>query len=153
MPLLMQRLSSDKWTVKEGGVLALGAAAGGTISGMVPMLPQLIPSLLSLIENKNHPLLVSITCWTVSRLSSWLLRLPDSQLFERLVRDCATLLSSNSRRVQEGAMSCLGVCAEESWALCKRAEDHNVIFDAYVLPVTQALGKINPFFDFQSFKF
>eukprot|EP00002_Diphylleia_rotans_P000978 TRINITY_DN1052_c0_g1_i4.p1 TRINITY_DN1052_c0_g1~~TRINITY_DN1052_c0_g1_i4.p1 ORF type:complete len:507 (-),score=124.12 TRINITY_DN1052_c0_g1_i4:38-1558(-) len=52
LPLLQQYLtSSDRWEVRESGILALGAIAEGCMDGIAPHLPQLIPFLLS---NLNH---------------------------------------------------------------------------------------------------
>jgi hypothetical protein len=102
MPLLRERLADSRWPVREGAILALGAAAEGTINGLVPMLGGLVGSLLQVLEapGKQHALLVASACWTLGRLSSWIVRQPQDNLLERAVRALAALLSSGSRRVQ-----------------------------------------------------
>ncbi len=75
MPMLRERLGSARWQTRESAILALGAAAEGTINGLVPLLPQLLSSLLQILEAKQqHVLVVSIACWTLGRFSSWTVR-------------------------------------------------------------------------------
>ena len=41
LPILKETLFHGEWEIKESGILALGAIAGGCMSGMVPHLPEL----------------------------------------------------------------------------------------------------------------
>lgn len=141
MPMLREHLSSPRWQVRESAILALGAAAEGTINGLVPMLPQLLNSLLQTLDatGKQHVLVVSIACWTIGRLSSWTVRQPKDDFLARCVRGLAELLGSGSRRVQEAACSALAVVSQETWALCKRVSEHNDALAPFVLPCVTAL--------------
>ncbi len=68
MPLLRERLASPRWAVREGAILALGAAAEGTINGLVPLLGGLVGSLLQVLEaqpGQQHVLVVASACWTL----------------------------------------------------------------------------------------
>ncbi len=114
MPLLRERLASPRWPVREAAILALGAAAEGTINGLVPFLAGLVASLLQVLEGppgQQHVLLVASACWTLGRLSSWIVRQPQDNLLERAVRALAALLGSGSRRVQVREH----VCAISRW--------------------------------------
>lgn len=144
LPMLQERLNSNRWQVKEAALLALGAAAGGTINGMVPFLPKLVESLLKIVEDRTqHVLVVASACWTLSRLSSWIVR-SGNEYLDRLVRVMCGLLASNSRRVQEGSCSCLSVVAEETWAVSKRKNEFNVALAQFVGPILTNLMRVYP---------
>lgn len=144
-PLLRDRLQSADWRVREGAILALGASADGTIGGMVPMLPQLTASLMGVLTtSSSHPLLAATSCWTLARLSSWIVRPvagsgpgAEPPLLQPLVAALCSLVGSKSRRVQEASCSALGVLAEETWGESKRTANapHNVL----LLPFAGAL--------------
>ena len=71
LPLLKESLFSEQWLVKESSILALGAVSEGCMEGMVPHLSELIPFLLNSLSD-SKALVRSITCWTLSRYSHWL---------------------------------------------------------------------------------
>ena len=56
--------------MRESGILALGAIAEGCIDDVQAYLPQLVPWLIQTL-NEPKPLIRSITCWTLSRYSKW----------------------------------------------------------------------------------
>jgi len=58
--------------VRESAILALGAVAEGCAQGLVALLPQLVKFLVPLLDDPR-PLVRSITCWSLSRFSQWLL--------------------------------------------------------------------------------
>jgi hypothetical protein len=61
------------WKEREAAVLALGAVAEGCISGLLPHLSQIVAFLVPLLEDKRS-LVRSITCWTLSRYSKWIVQ-------------------------------------------------------------------------------
>lgn len=71
LPILRETLFHHDWFVKESGILVLGAIAEGCLSGLIPHLPDLIDYLIRCL-NEKKPLVRSITCWTLSRYSSWI---------------------------------------------------------------------------------
>ncbi len=147
MPLLRERLAAPRWAVREAAILALGAAAEGTINGLVPLLGGLVGSLLQVLEaqqGQQHVLVVASACWTLGRVSSWIVRQPQDNLLERTVRALAGHLASPSRRIQEGAASCLAVVCEETWAVCKRVSDTNTLLAPLLLPSVNALMNALP---------
>lgn len=149
MPLLVKRLQHENWRWREAAVLALGAAADGTINGMVPMLPQLASSLLSIIGNPQSPaLLTAISCWSLSRLFSWVVRSSaagtENAYIPAVVRQLLTLMASPSRRVQEASSSALAVLAEETWAVSKRNARHNILLAPHCGAILQQMVGVVP---------
>jgi transportin-1 len=63
-------LFHTNWQIKESGILVLGAIAEGCSYGLAPHLPDLVDYLIKCLNDKK-PLVRSITCWTLSRYSSW----------------------------------------------------------------------------------
>ncbi|KAJ5075590.1 hypothetical protein M0811_07160 [Anaeramoeba ignava] len=93
---LETNLQNENWIVQEAAVLALGAIAPGCYSGMISSLNQVLTFLIPLMKNEN-PLLSSITCWTISRYSEWIVDFPS-------FLSCSL---SQQRRVQYAACSSL----------------------------------------------
>ncbi|KAG5968286.1 hypothetical protein E4U58_001902 [Claviceps cyperi] len=77
-PYLSQNLSHNDWPHREAAVLALGAVAEGCMEVVVPHLPELMPYLISLLEDPE-PVVRQITCWTLGRYSEWAAQLPQQQ--------------------------------------------------------------------------
>ena len=73
LPILSDMLFHSDWLIKESGILVLGAIAEGCLGGLVPHLPELIDYLIKSLSDLK-PLVRSITCWTLSRYSSWIVR-------------------------------------------------------------------------------
>ena len=59
------------WQIKESGILVLGAISEGCALGLAPHLPDLVDYLIKCL-NEKKPLVRSITCWTLSRYSAWI---------------------------------------------------------------------------------
>lgn len=94
LPLLKESLFSPQWLVKESSILALGAVSEGCSEGMVPHLPELIPYLIgSLSDGKAQ--VRSITCWTLSRYSHWLVGQSHDQYLKRLMSEVITMYTRN----------------------------------------------------------
>ncbi|KAI3642052.1 hypothetical protein MP228_011607 [Amoeboaphelidium protococcarum] len=116
LPILNQMMNSPEWTQREAGILALGAIADGCMSGIQPHLPQLLPFLLQNM-NDPKPLVKSITCWTLSRYTGFVIDSFESNkasYFEPLLSVILTAVLSNNKRVQEAACSALSVFEEEA---------------------------------------
>lgn len=72
LPILREMLFHSNWQIKESGILVLGAIAEGCSFGLTPHLPDLVDYLIKCL-NDTKPLVRSITCWTLSRYSSWII--------------------------------------------------------------------------------
>ena len=71
LPILREMLFHGNWQIKESGILVLGAIAEGCSYGLTPHLPDLVDYLIKCLSDKK-PLVRSITCWTLSRYSTWI---------------------------------------------------------------------------------
>jgi transportin-1 len=69
-PIINNLLFMSEWKKRETAVLALGAIAPGSFMGMKPHLPVLVPLLTKFLSD-SHPLICSISCWTLSRYSEF----------------------------------------------------------------------------------
>ncbi len=84
LPILKQNLLSSDWLVKESAILALGAVSEGCMEGMIPQLPEVVPYLINSLSD-GKALVRSITCWTLSRYSHWLIA--DNQHLQQLMAE------------------------------------------------------------------
>eukprot|EP00494_Astrolonche_serrata_P030673 UN30941 len=73
LPEIQKRFSDSQWKIRETAILALGAIALGCINELTPHLPKLLKYLFKLMDD-HHPTIRSISCWTTSRFTSWLLQ-------------------------------------------------------------------------------
>ncbi|ODO06999.1 hypothetical protein I350_04365 [Cryptococcus amylolentus CBS 6273] len=119
LPFLRDRLFAEDWTVKESGVLALGAIAEvGCIAGLEPHLPQLIPLLITCLKDKKA-LVRSITCWTLGRYASWIVQTnpqDKTAYFFPAMEGLLTMLLDHNKRVQEAGCSAFATLEEEAGA-------------------------------------
>ncbi|KAI8342075.1 armadillo-type protein [Chlamydoabsidia padenii] len=119
MPLLKTELESSDWLHRECGILALGAAAEGGVQDIAPHLPELVPYLLTHL-NDTKPLVRSITCWTLGRYANWIaqvsLQSPEANkhYLEPLVGLLLQRILDNNKRVQEAACSTFSLLEEEA---------------------------------------
>eukprot|EP00028_Trichosphaerium_sp_Am-I-7-wt_P007997 CAMPEP_0168522886 /NCGR_PEP_ID=MMETSP0405-20121227/9625_1 /TAXON_ID=498012 /ORGANISM="Trichosphaerium sp, Strain Am-I-7 wt" /LENGTH=645 /DNA_ID=CAMNT_0008544595 /DNA_START=85 /DNA_END=2022 /DNA_ORIENTATION=- len=114
IPDVMKRLGHNDWLVRESAILALGAVADGTMSGMLKHLPELVPFLIRL-TNDEQKIVRSIACWTLSRYSKWITRQPnpyDNPFFKPLVVTLIGRMADGSKRVQEAACSSFAALEE-----------------------------------------
>lgn len=113
LPILKETLFHQQWVVKESGILALGAIAEGCMSGMVTHLPEIVPFLInSLAEDKA--LVRSITCWTLSRYSHWVVQQPHDQYLKPLMAELLKRVLDSNKKVQEAACSAFATLEEEA---------------------------------------
>ncbi|KAI9735386.1 MAG: hypothetical protein M1818_006581 [Claussenomyces sp. TS43310] len=117
LPYLMKNLKHEEWSHREAAVLALGAVAEGCIDVVTPHLPELVPYLISLL-NDPEPLVRQITCWTLGRYSSWGASLTDpdqrSAYFEPMMEGILTKMLDRNKRVQEAGASAFAHLEEKA---------------------------------------
>ncbi|KAI0471898.1 armadillo-type protein [Xylariaceae sp. FL0804] len=130
LPYLTEHLKHNEWPYREAAVLALGAVAEGCIDVVTPHLPELVPYLISLL-NDTEPVVRQITCWTLGRYSSWAARLTDQEqkrvYFEPMMEGILTKMLDRNKKVQEAAASAFANLEEKAG---KRLEP-------YALPIIQ----------------
>ncbi|XP_022985794.1 transportin-1-like [Cucurbita maxima] len=120
MPIVQAHLSTNSdeaWKEREAAVLALGAIAEGCISGLYPHLPEIITFLIPLLDDK-FPLIRSISCWTLSRFSKFIVQGIGTQQgyeqFDKVLMGLLRRLLDNNKRVQEAACSAFATLEEEA---------------------------------------
>ncbi|XP_010548121.1 PREDICTED: transportin-1 [Tarenaya hassleriana] len=120
MPLIQAKLSTagdEAWKEREAAVLALGAIAEGCINGLYPHLSEIAAFLLPLLDDK-FPLIRSISCWTLSRFSKYIIQESGHQKgyeqFEKVLMGLLQRLLDTNKRVQEAACSAFATLEEEA---------------------------------------
>lgn len=113
LPRLNETLFHQDWVVKEAAILALGAVAEGAMNGMVSHLPQLVPYLITCLSDKKA-LVRSITCWTLSRYSHWVVQQQHDSYLKPLMEGLLERILDNNKRVQEAACSAFATLEEEA---------------------------------------
>lgn len=134
MPQLLQLLNSSDWLELESGILILGAIAEGLftndytydISEFEKNLPSLIENMIQFGLNHEKALIRSITCWTLSRYSHWIIsntiqsygwqdiEEARATLFKPLVYSLLDRILDHNKRVQESACSAFATLEEEA---------------------------------------
>ena len=115
VPLLVDKVKGDgDWKELESSILAIGAVARGcseleTMSGN--LLPQFVPYM---VENLKHPrpLVRTISCWSLTRYSSWICR--GGQSFHSVLEGLLRCVLDKNKKVQESACSSLATFVEEA---------------------------------------
>ncbi|KAL7269399.1 hypothetical protein RUND412_007943 [Rhizina undulata] len=122
LPYLKENLRHSEWPHREAAVLALGAVADGCLDGVIPHLPELVPYLISLLDD-SEPLVRQITCWTLGRYSRWASHLPDhvsrQKYYEPMMEGILTKMLDRNKRVQEAGASAFANLEEQSKELLK----------------------------------
>jgi len=122
LPYLKENLRHSEWPYREAAVLALGAVADGCLDGVALHLPELVPYLISLL-NDDEPLVRQITCWTLGRYSRWAATDPDlnnpdpghlQKYFEPTMEGILLKMLDGNKRVQEAAASAFANLEEQS---------------------------------------
>ncbi|KAF5951507.1 hypothetical protein HYC85_009451 [Camellia sinensis] len=107
----------ETWKEREAAVLALGAIAEGCISGLYPHLSEIVAFLIPLLDDK-FPLIRSISCWTVSRFSKFIVQGIGHQerreQFDKVLMGLLRRILDNNKRVQEAACSAFATLEEEA---------------------------------------
>ncbi|KAA1476473.1 ARM repeat-containing protein [Dentipellis sp. KUC8613] len=114
---LKGKLWNTDWLQRESAILALGAVAEGCIDAIEPHLPQLIPYLISTL-NDPKPLVRSITCWTLGRYASWCTQGATeehrNQFFIPTLEGLLRMVLDNNKRVQEAGCSAFATFEEDA---------------------------------------
>ena len=105
LPYLKENLSHKDWPNREAAVLAIGAVADGCIDSVSPHLPELIPYLLTLLQDPE-PVVRKITCWALGRYTKWAMQEENrSKFFEPIMDGILKKMLDGNKSVQEGAAS------------------------------------------------
>lgn len=129
LPHLKATLSSNDWKEREAGVLALGAIAEGCMTGMIPILPDIFPHLISMLKD-GKPLIRQITCWTLGRYGRWAANLPEAErqkYFLPLMEGLLSTMLDNNKRVQDAGCS----------AFANLEDQAGLVLVPYLLPILQ----------------
>nr|XP_034927510.1 transportin-1-like isoform X1 [Populus alba] len=120
MPVVEAKLAAsgdESWKDREAAVLALGAVAEGCIDGLYPHLSQMVEFLIPLLDDK-FPLIRSISCWTVSRFSKYIVQENGHQKgyeqFDKVLMGLLRRILDTNKRVQEAACSAFATLEEEA---------------------------------------
>ncbi|CAI9775741.1 unnamed protein product [Fraxinus pennsylvanica] len=120
MPIIQANLSTTgdaTWKDREAAVLALGAIAEGCMNGLYPHLPEIITFLIPLLDD-NFPLIRSISCWTLSRFSKYIVQGIDHQQgreqFDKVLMGLLRRILDDNKRVQEAACSAFATLEEDA---------------------------------------
>ncbi|XP_073306992.1 transportin-1-like [Primulina huaijiensis] len=120
MPVIQTKLSTggdEAWKDREAAVLALGAIGEGCINGLYPHLSEIISFLTPLLDDK-FPLIRSISCWTISRFSKYIVQGTAHQeghdQFDKILIGLLRRLLDDNKRVQEAACSAFATLEEEA---------------------------------------
>ncbi|KNA13109.1 hypothetical protein SOVF_119770 [Spinacia oleracea] len=120
MPLIQANLSASddqSWKQREAAVLAIGAVGEGCINGLYPHLSEIVGFLIPLLDDK-FPLIRSISCWTLSRFSKYVVQgIGDqngTEQFEKVLMGLLHRILDPNKRVQEAACSAFATLEEEA---------------------------------------
>lgn len=117
LPYLQANLRHADWPYREAAVLALGAVAEGCMDVVIPHLPELIPYLISLLDDPE-PVVRTITCWTLGRYSSWAAHLQDpaqrQTYFVPLMDGLLRKMLDKNKKVQEAGASAMANLEEKA---------------------------------------
>ncbi|KAK6137554.1 hypothetical protein DH2020_028696 [Rehmannia glutinosa] len=120
MPIVQANLSTtgdEAWKDREAAVLTLGAIGEGCINGLYPHLSEIIAFLVPLVDDK-FPLIRSITCWTLSRFSKYIVQVTAHQAghdqFDKVLMGLLRRILDDNKRVQEAACSAFATLEEEA---------------------------------------
>ncbi|PLB33468.1 putative importin beta-2 subunit [Aspergillus candidus] len=117
LPYLKETIRHEQWPQREAAVLTLGAVADGCMDAVTPHLPELVPYLISLL-NDSQPVVRQITCWCLGRYSEWASHLADpserARFFEPMMEGILHRMLDNNKKVQEAAASAFASLEEKS---------------------------------------
>ena len=117
LPYLKDTLRAESWMQREASVLTLGAVADGCMTAIAPHLTELVPYLISLLDD-GQPVVRQITCWCLGRYSEWASHLEDPvekvRYFEPMMGGILHRMLDNNKKVQEAAASAFASLEEKS---------------------------------------
>ena len=113
LPELQSRMSADSdWKKVEVSILAIGAISTGCWEAISNFLPDLVPHLISQTSH-GMPLVRSISCWALSRYSSWIVHFENGKFYKPVLESLVTCMLSTNKKVQEAACSALSTMEDE----------------------------------------
>lgn len=117
LPYLRTNSLSSEWYIKEAAILAFGAISQGCIDYISPNLPELIPFLIEQLKNPE-PSVRQITCWTLSRYSTWIsfqsYEYGPREYLEPTLRGLLDCCLDKNKKVQAAACSACSIFTEET---------------------------------------
>ncbi|RDW90201.1 putative importin beta-2 subunit [Aspergillus mulundensis] len=117
LPYLKETLRHEQWVQREAAVLTLGAVADGCMDAVTPHLPELVPYLISLL-NDAQPVVRQITCWCLGRYSEWASHIVEpaerARFFEPMMEGILRRMLDGNKKVQEAAASAFASLEEKS---------------------------------------
>ncbi|CAF0791593.1 unnamed protein product [Adineta steineri] len=115
LPVLREMLFHTNWQIRESGILVLGAISEGCLNGLTPHLPDLVDYLIKCLNDKK-PLVRSITCWTLSRYSTWIAHdeVQQNRFLIPLMSELLRRILDANKKVQEAACSAFATLEEEA---------------------------------------
>ena len=116
LPYLRANMVHSDWPNREAAVLAIGAIADGCMEFVTPHLPELVPFLISLLQDPQ-PVVRQITCWSLGRYSAWASLLDDNgkqQFFLPMMDGILKRMLDSNKRVQEAAASAFANLEEKA---------------------------------------
>lgn len=111
LPKLKPRLIDQYWPVRELGILLFGAILEGCLEVPQPDLPELIRFLNDRLSDKE-PRVRQITCWTLSRYSTWICE--QHGFFESVFNNLMNCALDPKKIVQELGCSSISSFIENS---------------------------------------
>lgn len=129
LPRLQEKLTDgDKWEQRECGVLALGAIAEGSYTGMSRHMRNIFPFLLHSASDQ-HYMVRCISCWTLARYAKWVINEQEDALYQQLLKVLLDRMLDRNKVVQKASCSALASLEDESGAL----------LSSYLMPILRAL--------------
>ncbi|KAK6881377.1 Importin subunit beta-2 [Candida tropicalis] len=136
LPILQEKIVSPQWPIREAAILAFGAMSASCIELASDKLPSLVPFLVDRLQD-TEPRVRQITCWTLSRYSTWVSDEAHeggeyANYFQPTFQSIVTCALDSKKIVQEAACSALSSFIEES--------DSSLI-EFYLLPLLEHFSK------------
>ncbi|KAL0329730.1 UNVERIFIED_CONTAM: Transportin-1 [Sesamum radiatum] len=141
MPIVQAKLSAtgdEAWKDREAAVLALGAIGEGCINGLYPHLSEIVAFLIPLLDDK-FPLIRSISCWTLSRFSKYIVQgishKEGHDQFDKILMGLLRRILDDNKRVQEAACS--------AFATLEERRNLRIVYDAIGTLADAVGGELN----------
>ncbi|RCK66610.1 Importin subunit beta-2 [Candida viswanathii] len=136
LPILQEKIVSPHWPAREAAILAFGAMSTSCMKLARDKLPTLVPFLVDRLQD-TEPRVRQITCWTLSRYSTWVSEEAHeggeyASYFQPTFQSIVTCALDSKKIVQEAACSALSSFIEES--------DSSLI-EFYLLPLLEHFSK------------
>lgn len=107
-------LNTERWEIRESGVLALGAIADACYTGIAPHMPTLFPYLLNSLQDSHYRVRV-ISCWTLSRYTRFILEnRNESDLIVTVLKALSERILDRNKIVQRSACSAFSSLEEQA---------------------------------------